>query len=692
MASRCLPKGRPTCTAETVEGAFVPGNPRFKRTLIHYQDLRCSSAMWSDEDLSDELQWFPKSPCLQKWFGRLPICFSDRDAEKHFKRLQANRRRVLLRPFVCLTSPVFVMLAVMMSVIAAGGGSGASINITAAIIFFAIASMLLTFCLRIESDGFFVAIATIVETLLIWGQSHRQAALLELLGVDSGSTRNMNSCDTDSITLLEVVALLALLCSMPGVRSTRYFFLCFVVQLVYWVGTVNLPGSFEGGSARRRSLCGSFTIVSLCFFAGRVRLEKMERLDFLRQRLLNANLTKEKVLRVQAEHEAEQGPFSSAAASSRSADNGSGKGIVQENHAVEDLASGVGSAEHETMSSIIFAPSLCNVDVQMQRINNLGTAEGWMIDEEVLKIDTKRALGSGGFGQVFSGKFHESDVAIKVSLAAEPEQRLRALVQEFRHLRSLAHPNIVTFYGACLLPESGDLVLVLEDLSSGANLVQVLARANAPSSSIDSEFRRRIILGICSALVYLHPGLVHGDLKPNNVMVSPAGNAKLIDFGLSRLAKPRAKSGGGTTMWMAPERLLKLNSASASPATDIFSFGRVMFCVVTGLAPQFSKRKDDLVKLANEGKVPPHDWPTGSHCDLQALCRSICDQCISFNPDARPTASEILCHLVPSPRPAPSHAAPSALGNILQGLRRSEQELQSSQSSQPKSSGSRMSL
>lgn len=381
----------------------------------------------------------------------------------------------------------------------------------------------------------------------------------------------------------------------------------------------------------------------------------MERMDFLRQRLLNAHLTKEKILRVQAEHEAEQGPFSSAAAASRSNDDGSAKGD-------EDLASRVGSSHNDNLSSIFFADTVPDVHLQLKGINALGTAEGWIIPEDFLKIDAEAVLGKGGYGQVFSGKFHESDVAIKVSLAAEPEQRLRSLVREFRHLRSLVHPNIVSFYGACILPESGDLILVLEDLSSGRNLSQLLG--NSTPSSLSYEFLHTIILGICSALVYLHPELVHGDLKPNNVMVSSAGQAKLIDFGLSRLVKPRAKHWGGTTQWMAPEVLLKLNSGAPSPAIDLYSFGRLVFCIVTGLPPGFSNTRCDLAELASAGKVPPHDWPTASQCPLQAVCQSFCDQCISFNPQDRPTAVEVLRHLVPSPlkeRPG--------LGEVLQGLR-----------------------
>jgi eukaryotic-like serine/threonine-protein kinase len=203
-------------------------------------------------------------------------------------------------------------------------------------------------------------------------------------------------------------------------------------------------------------------------------------------------------------------------------------------------------------------------------------------------------LGSGGMGEVYRARDQRlgREVALKVlpaELASHPE-RLERLEREARAASALNHPNIVVLHDVGR--EDGVAYLVME-LVEGETLAERLARGPLPLSQV-------LLLGaqIGSALDACHmKGLVHRDLKPGNIMLTPAG-AKLLDFGLARAletdptaasrsstaptaASPLTREGVvlGTLPYMAPEQL---QGGPVDARCDVFALGAVLFEATTG--------------------------------------------------------------------------------------------------------------
>merc|ERR1712048_1179520 len=143
---------------------------------------------------------------------------------------------------------------------------------------------------------------------------------------------------------------------------------------------------------------------------------------------------------------------------------------------------------------------------------------------------------------------------------------------------------------------------------------------------------------ICVALDCLHthqPCIVHGDLKPLNIMVQLMGGcmhnlsyrAKLLDFGLSRIISGHMAPSRlyGTRIWSAPEWL---QGVTPMPASDMFSFGVLTQFVVTEESPQENA----------ENTLSSCSWPPG---DLTFLFQETSEQCKCFEPDKRPSAEKV---------------------------------------------------
>ena len=204
-----------------------------------------------------------------------------------------------------------------------------------------------------------------------------------------------------------------------------------------------------------------------------------------------------------------------------------------------------------------------------------------------------RALGTGGMGEVYEAedtKLHRS-VAVKVlpaTFANDPERRQR-LEREARAVAALNHPNIVTVHS---IEEAGDRVFLTMELVRGRTLGRLIPAGGLPITDL-----LQLAVPIADALSAAHQhGVVHRDLKPDNIMVADDGRVKILDFGLARL-KPVAVGDSstitgatlttagqvmGTGAYMSPEQAQGLEIDARS---DIFSLGIVLFEMATGRRP-----------------------------------------------------------------------------------------------------------
>ncbi|KAJ3702454.1 hypothetical protein LUZ61_006159 [Rhynchospora tenuis] len=196
-------------------------------------------------------------------------------------------------------------------------------------------------------------------------------------------------------------------------------------------------------------------------------------------------------------------------------------------------------------------------------------------------------IGEGGFGCVYKGFLRNTMVAIKMlhpqSLQGKPE-----FEQEITILSTVRHPNLVTLIGTCTEKSA----LIYEYLPNGS-LEDRLARQGG-TPPLTWKMRTRIIGEICRALMFLHSNnpnpIVHGDLKPANILLDANLGSKISDFGISRplletntdTLKYFTENPRGTFAYIDPEFLSR---GELTVKSDVYSFGIIMLQLLTGKSP-----------------------------------------------------------------------------------------------------------
>jgi serine/threonine-protein kinase len=215
---------------------------------------------------------------------------------------------------------------------------------------------------------------------------------------------------------------------------------------------------------------------------------------------------------------------------------------------------------------------------------------GTVINE---RYEIRQSLGKGGMGEVFLAYDRTTQQAVALKIVRE-ESRMpgddEALRQELLHARSVGHPNVCRVHD--LAPSPYGPILVMEHIT-GQTLHTHIRRKKAQGGYTADEFRR-IAYDIASGVAAIHAqGLVHGDLKPGNVMVTSEadgglGKAIVLDFGFAKerarvsARRPGAPPDGGTPNYMAPERI---RSGGASPEDDVYALGLTLWEMWTCKVP-----------------------------------------------------------------------------------------------------------
>jgi len=282
-------------------------------------------------------------------------------------------------------------------------------------------------------------------------------------------------------------------------------------------------------------------------------------------------------------------------------------------------------------------------------------------------------LGAGGMGEVYRARDTRlgRSVAIKAlppGFASDPERRAR-LEREARLLASLSHPNIATIHG--LEDVSGSPYLVLEFVE-GETLAQRLARGPL-------TVRETLEFGgqIASAIEAAHErGIVHRDLKPGNVMLTPAGAVKVLDFGLAKGdAREEASSSAlsnsptqalsataagvilGTAPYMSPEQA---RGRTAERSADVWAFGCILYECLSGRQTFAGETVSDVIARILEREP---DW-SAIPAAVPPRLRDLIRRCLTKDANERPRdigdlrreLSGIALEMS-SPQRAPSHAS-----------------------------------
>ena len=241
-----------------------------------------------------------------------------------------------------------------------------------------------------------------------------------------------------------------------------------------------------------------------------------------------------------------------------------------------------------------------------------------MIGRRISHYEVIEALGSGGMGVVY--RAHDvtldRDVALKVLPGDRPrsENARRRFRREAMAASALSHPNIITIYE---ISAEGDTDFIAMEYVRGSTLTSILK-----SRALSLEEALQYAIQIGDALGKAHSaGVIHRDMKPGNIMITSDGLVKILDFGLAKFNRGMLETGDGssldrtrevtltqpgmvtgTVFYMSPEQA---RGERVDARSDIFSFGSVLFEMVTGKLPFTGA--NSMAVLHNLHFSPPHD-------------------------------------------------------------------------------------
>jgi eukaryotic-like serine/threonine-protein kinase len=233
-----------------------------------------------------------------------------------------------------------------------------------------------------------------------------------------------------------------------------------------------------------------------------------------------------------------------------------------------------------------------------------------LIGRSIGHYRVERKLGQGGMGEVFSAFDTRLDRAVALKILPEHSmrdpERVRRFKQEARAASLLNHPNIVTIYD---IGEMEERRFIATELIDGENLRERMLHGPMKSSEILD-----ITIQTVNALSTAHQaGIVHRDVKPENIMLRRDGFVKVVDFGLAKLTEGQKATAAsrvstesgivmGTVRYMSPEqaRGLKIDNL-----TDIFSLGVVLYEMVAGRLPFDGETNSDVIVSILTKEAPP---------------------------------------------------------------------------------------
>ncbi|GLJ06565.1 hypothetical protein SUGI_0042110 [Cryptomeria japonica] len=270
--------------------------------------------------------------------------------------------------------------------------------------------------------------------------------------------------------------------------------------------------------------------------------------------------------------------------------------------------------------------------------------------EEDIKVATNNystVIGKGGFGSVFYGKLSGYDVAVKI-LSSDSNQGKQEFRNEVTLLSRIYHKNLVNLVGYC---RQSIVALVYEYMHGGTLKDHLYGRAKL-EKPLDWQTRLNISLQAAQGLLYLHQGcsppIIHRDIKCTNILLDRKMNAKVADFGLSKLLEDSkgytTTNVMGTIGYVDPEYF---GTRMLNEKSDVYSFGVVLLEIISGISP-----KDGVVQLAKNliscGRL--QDLMDTSLDGLYSLTSAwkvaeIAFNCVEQTPTNRPKMSTVVKEL-----------------------------------------------
>lgn len=251
-------------------------------------------------------------------------------------------------------------------------------------------------------------------------------------------------------------------------------------------------------------------------------------------------------------------------------------------------------------------------------------------------------LGSGALGEVYRAR--DLKVGRTVALMTAPEEitsdpaRREKFLRDARAATALNHPNIASLFDVL---EQDDKIYLAYEFAAGPSL-----RDEMGGRPVNMRRAMEIAAQIADALAEGHSrGLVHGDLRPDNIVVTPKGSAKILNFGLSAwtpsgraraaAASPEglANDPDGVAGYLSPEQAL---GGTIDERSDVFSFGTIVYEMLTGRCPfQGATPAATLMNVITLTPPPPSSATAAISMDLDALVA----RCLAKPVDGRPSGA-----------------------------------------------------
>ncbi|KAJ2379988.1 Protein kinase [Coemansia sp. RSA 2559] len=253
-------------------------------------------------------------------------------------------------------------------------------------------------------------------------------------------------------------------------------------------------------------------------------------------------------------------------------------------------------------------------------------------DPKVLYSKVKK-IGQGASGNVYKARSINNGelVAIKqMDLAKQPRKEL--LVNEILVMKESQHPNIVNYIESFLL-NSSDLWVVMEYMEGGA-LTDIIDNNKLTEGQIATVCRE-----VCQGLSHLHKrGIIHRDIKSDNVLLGEDGQVKITDFGFcAKLSEQRSKRATmvGTPYWMAPE---VVKQKPYGPKVDVWSLGIMVIEMIESEPPYLDEEPLKALYLIATNGTPALKHPETLSRELKGFLA----ECLCVDVQSRATMKELL--------------------------------------------------